>query len=155
MHIFFAIKKLERMMIFFVCLAHNIFGFDFYFIMRGIMLPVYKSNDSQVGSSNLVNINFTRLSSQIKFFDTLNDYQESLAAILSTATVESTILIEKATSQFLCSMNLSNRIYQNLVKEIQGKVLDLIVPYENIKTSDSLNSTPIFFFLPRVNFIAN
>ena len=111
MHIFFAIKKLERMMIFFVCLAHNIFGFDFYFIMRGIMLPVYKSNDSQVGSSNLVNINFTRLSSQIKFFDTLNDYQESLAAILSTATVESTILIEKATSQFLCSINLSNRIY--------------------------------------------
>ena len=95
-----------------MCLADNMFGFDFYFIMRGIILTVYESNDLQVGSSNPVNINFTRLSSQIKFFDTLKYCQQSLAAISSTATVESKILIEKVTVQFLCSMNLnSNRIY--------------------------------------------
>lgn len=82
MHIFYAIKKLERMMIF-LCLAQNMFGFHFYFIMRGIIPPKHKSSDSQVGSSNLVNINFTRLGSQIKFFDTLKYYQQSLAAISS------------------------------------------------------------------------
>ena len=41
-HMGFATKTLERK---FSCLAHNIFGFDFYFIMRGIRLPVGKFKD--------------------------------------------------------------------------------------------------------------
>lgn len=49
---------------FFSCLAHNMFGFDFYFIMRGVKLPVWKFTDLQVGGSNLANINFANLSSQ-------------------------------------------------------------------------------------------
>ena len=99
--------------------------------MRGISLPVWKSKDLKVGGSNLTNINFANLSSQIKLVDTLKYYQQSLDGLSSTATVEEKISI---------------KIWQCLNEEIQDKVLDLIaqgkgvIPNENINTFDSLDS---------------
>ena len=56
-------QKVRENQNFFSFLAHNIFGFDFHRILRGIRLHVWKSKDLQVGGSNLTNINFPSLNS--------------------------------------------------------------------------------------------
>ena len=40
------------------CLAHKIFGFNFYFVAKAIRLPVWKTKDLNIGGNNLSNINF-------------------------------------------------------------------------------------------------
>ena len=68
---------------------HNLFGFDFYFILRRIKLPVWKPKElNNVGGNNLTNINFANLSNQIKFIDILKQYQQSLANISATTTAD-------------------------------------------------------------------
>lgn len=84
----FCNQKVRENQDFFLCLAHNIFGFDFYFIMKGTRLPVWKSKDIQVGGPNLTNIIFANLGSQTKLVVTLKHYQQSLDTPSSTATVE-------------------------------------------------------------------
>lgn len=51
--------------------AHNFFGFDFSFVVRGMRLAVWKSKELNVGGCNLTNINFANLGNVIKFIDTV------------------------------------------------------------------------------------
>lgn len=89
MPIIFARKKLEKTRVSFSAWRNNLFGFDFYFILRGIKLPVWKHKElNNVSGSNLMNINFGNLSNQIKFINTLKQFQQSLANISATATAD-------------------------------------------------------------------
>ena len=73
---------------FFSCLAHNFFGFDFYFVLTGIRLPIWKTKELNIGGCNLTNINFDNLGNQIKFIDTVKYYQQTLANFSAKATDE-------------------------------------------------------------------
>ena len=50
-------------------LAHALFGFDIYFLVKGIHLFVWKRNDFNMRGSNLNNAKFASLGNQIKYID--------------------------------------------------------------------------------------
>ena len=69
----------------FVPLIGDVLGFDIYYMVKGYRSSVWGTNDFRMGGTNLVNVNFANISTQIKIIDTLNYYQTSLANISSTA----------------------------------------------------------------------
>ena len=62
-------------------IAHNRFGFDFFFFLKGIRLSVWKTTNLSIGGSNLTQINYANISDQVTFIDTLKHYQQSLAKL--------------------------------------------------------------------------
>ena len=69
-------------------IAHNLFGFDFFFFLKGIRLSVWKTNDVSIGGSNLTNINYANIGEQIKFIDTMKYYQQGLTKLAESMTVD-------------------------------------------------------------------
>ena len=61
--------------------AHNLFKFDFFFVIKGLRLCVWKTNDLNIGGKGLRNISYVNISDQVKFIDTMKFYQESLHEI--------------------------------------------------------------------------
>ena len=54
----------------FKCNAHNFFGFDMYFLLKGIRLSVWETKDINIGGTGLTNTDFASISN-IKFIDTM------------------------------------------------------------------------------------
>ena len=52
------------------CIA-NFFGFDMFFLLKGIQLSVWGMKDLNIRGSGLTNINFASLGSQVKFINTM------------------------------------------------------------------------------------
>ena len=77
MRITFAIIESEKQQI--PCIAHNLFGFDFWFFMKGFSATFWCSKELSVAGTNLTNLNFSSLKSEIKFIDSLKYCQRSLA----------------------------------------------------------------------------
>ena len=46
-------------------IAHNLFGFDFFFFLKGLRLGVWQTTNLSVGGSNLTNINYANIGEQI------------------------------------------------------------------------------------------
>lgn len=67
-------------------IAHDLFGFDFFFLLKGIRFGVWKTINLSVGGSNLTQINFASISDEGKFIDTMKYYQRSLAKIAESMT---------------------------------------------------------------------
>ena len=52
-------------------IADNLFGFDFFFFLKGSRLGVWRTRNISIGGTYLININFGNIIDQIKFIDTL------------------------------------------------------------------------------------
>lgn len=66
--------------------AHNLFRFDFLFMVKGLRAGVCKTRDIVIGGKNPTNISFTHIGSQGQFVDTIKYFQQSLGAIASSLT---------------------------------------------------------------------
>ena len=67
-------------------IAHNLFGFDMFYFIKGCRASAWGSKDLNFGRNNLTNINFGNIGNEIKFIDTLKYYQKSLGELASTLT---------------------------------------------------------------------
>ena len=66
------------------CIAHNLFGFDYCFFMKGYSTTSWCSSQLTAGGTNLTNLNFSNLKGELKFIDSLKYYQRSLAELTSS-----------------------------------------------------------------------
>ena len=46
-------------------IAHNLFGFDFFFFLKGLRLGVWQTTNLSVGDSNWTNIHYANIGEQI------------------------------------------------------------------------------------------
>ena len=53
----------------FSCIAHNFFRFDMFFLIKGIRISVWGTEDVNIGGTGLTNINFPSIGTQVKFID--------------------------------------------------------------------------------------
>ena len=83
-HNFCIVKRRENSQMQFSCIAHNFFGFDMFFLLKGIRLSLWQTQDLNITGSGLSNINFASLSSRVKFIDTMKYYASSLGNFTST-----------------------------------------------------------------------
>ena len=79
-----------------------------------------------MGATNLVNVNYANISSQVKIIDTLKYYQATLANITSTADDTEKGKIKKCIQLFLSKHAYFSNIWSNLNKSDQNKVLDIV-----------------------------
>ena len=85
----------------FFCIAHNFSGFDMFFLLKGIRLSVWGTKNLNICKSELTNINFASLGSQVKFIDAMKYYLSTLGILASTLDDIEKMRIEKLTLQFL------------------------------------------------------
>ena len=136
------------------CIAHNFFGFGMFFLIKGIRLSVWGTKDLNISGSELTNIKFADIGSQVKFIDTMKYFLTSLGKLASTLEDVEKAQVQKLTLRFLNQHSCYSRTWKMLNDQQKRKVLDIIVsgkgviPYEKINSIDSLNIKPengIFF----------
>ena len=64
--------------------AHNLFGFDMFFFIKGYRATAWGTKELNFGRTNLTHINYENTAGEIKFIDTINCYQKNLAELAST-----------------------------------------------------------------------
>ena len=66
--------------------AHNMFSFDFFFVLKDMRLCVWRTKQLSIGGNNLTNNNFVNIENQVKFIHTIKFYQQPPARLAETMT---------------------------------------------------------------------
>ena len=66
--------------------AHNLFRFDFFFLLKGLRSSVWRTRDITIGGKNHTNISFASIGNQIQFLDTIKYFHQSLSGLASSLT---------------------------------------------------------------------
>ena len=135
------------------CIAHNFFRFDMFFLLKGIRLSVWRTDELNIGGNHMVDINYAQIAN-FKFIDSVKYYQTSLAKLSETMSEEEKSRVGQLTQQFLVTHSYFSTVWKALSFNEKTKVIDIVVsgkgviPYEKIKTINSLSITPengVFF----------
>ena len=82
---------------------HTFFGFDVYFLRKGLRATAWNSIYKNIGGTNLTHINFVNIGGETKFIDGLKYYQNNLGQLATTISEEKKFALKKAVEQFLTS----------------------------------------------------
>ena len=135
------------------CIAHNFFKFDMFFLLKGIRLSVWRTDDIHIGGNNMVDINYAQIDN-FKFIDSIKYYQTSLAKLSETMSDQEKSRVAKLVQQFIATHSYFSGIWNDMDFLQKNKVIDIVVsgkgiiPYEKIETIESLSRKPedgVFF----------
>ena len=93
-------------------------------------------------------INFSNITGEIKFIDSLKYYQKSLAELASTLSDEEKISVRKLTEQFFNQHHYFSKVWPYFYSKKKEKVLDIVsegkdvIPYELIINMESVFLIP-------------
>ena len=152
--------KIREYQLFVPLIGHNFLGFDIYYMVKGYRSSVWRTNDFRMGGSNLVNVNFAYISTQIKIIDTLKYYQTSLANISSKANKTEKKSITESVEFFIKQHYYFSNIWTMLNQKDKERILDIIskgkgaLPYEKIVDLNSLEIIPEKEFFEYTEFFS-
>ena len=119
-------------------IAHNLFGFDLYYFIKGFIASAWCSKELKNVENNLTHINFSKIAGEIKFIDSLKYYQKSLTEHARTLSEEEKAAVKKLTDKFFNQHHYFINIWVFLNSEKSEKKLEIvserkgIIPYELI-----------------------
>ena len=128
--------------------AHNLFGFDFFFLLKSIRFSIRKTKDISTGGSNLTNINYANIGEQVKFIDTMKYYQQSLAKLAESMMAGEKGKLKKESKRFIKKHDYFGNIFLSFPKEDQECILDYmcsgkgVIPYKMMNSFVSLEIVP-------------
>ena len=140
------------------CIAHNLFGFDFWFFMKGFSTTSWCSAQLTAGGTNLTNLNFGNLKSELKFIDSLKYYQRSLAELTSSMDLKEIESAKENMTLFLKNPYYFSTIWPFLPATKQTEILKItcegkgVIPYELVTNLDSFFQTPEKDFWLKTDF---
>ena len=129
-------------------IADNLFAFDFFFFLKDLRLGAWKTTNLFIGGKNLTNINFAKISDQVKFIDTVKYFQQSLSALSSSMIDEKKKGIRTECQRFIKNDPKLNKNSFACSEADRELVLDYlfsgkrIIPYEMRQRPDSLDIAP-------------
>lgn len=126
-------------------IAHNLFGFDMYYFIKGYVASVWCSKEKKIGGSNLTHKNFSNITGEIKFIDTLKYYQKSLAELASVLSNEEQQAVEKLTEQVLNQYHYFSEIWPYINADQKEKILEIVSEEEGIITYEFIIGMHSFF----------
>ena len=150
------VTELEKVEI--PCIAHNLFGFDFWYFMKGFSLTSWCTKELSAGGTNLTNLNFANIRGEIKLIDTLKYYQQSLAELTSSMDEKE---IEKARvvmDSFLKKHHYFSSVWLFLPPTKKEKILKItcegkgVIPYEIVTGMNSFFLQPENVFWSKTEF---
>ena len=80
---------------------HNLFRFDFFFLLNGLRSGVWRIIDIKIGGKNPTNINFASIGNQVEFIYTIKYFQQSLSALANSLTDKEKSAISREREIFL------------------------------------------------------
>ena len=128
--------------------AHNLFGFDFFFLLKSIRFSIRETKDISIGGSNLTNINYANIGEQVKFIGTMKYYQQSLAKLAESMTAGEKGKPKEESKRFIEKHDYFGNIFLSLPKEDQEWILNYmcsgkgVIPYEMMHSFVSLEIVP-------------
>ena len=142
--------------------AHNLFRFNFFFLLRGLRVGIWKTRDINIGGKKPTNINFENIGNKVIFIDTIRYFQQSLGNLATSLIDYEKLAIRTECEKFIKKDEILSKTFNLCTKEDQEWVLSYLstgkgtIPYEMIKIYDSLDISPEDgnFFLPH-NFYSN
>ena len=108
----------------------------------------------------MTHINFSNITGEKKFIDSLKYYQKSLAELASTLSDEEKTAVKKLTEQFFNQRYYFSSVWPYLNSKKKEKVLDIVsegkgvIPYELIKGMESFFLTPENEFWEKTEFFS-
>ena len=117
-------------------IAHNLFRFDFFFLLKGLRAGVWRTRDLIIGGKNPTDINLANIGNQIQFLDTIKYFQQSLGALANSLTDQEKSAISRECEKFIKSNPKSSKKYLWYTEEEQKCTLDYVstgkdtIPYE-------------------------
>ena len=130
-------------------------------MVKGYRSVCWGTKDFNMGGTNLTNVNFANIGSQVKIIDTLKYYQTTLANITSTADEIEKSQIKETVQNFLLKHAYFLKIWPDIEETDNDKILDIIsdgkgaLPYEKIIDINSLQITPENVFFDHTEFFSN
>ena len=135
--------------------THNLFRFDFFFLMKRLRSGIWRTRDITIGRKNPTSINFASIENQIQFINTIKYFQQSLSGLVSSLTDKERKAIYRECQKFLLSDSVLSKRFLLCTKDEEKWVLDYLssgkgtITYELISDFDSVNMVPDKeFFLP-------
>ena len=154
MRILFATKG-ERKLFEKPAVAHNLFRFDFFFLLKGLRSGVWRTKDVTIEGKNPTNIYFASIGNQVQFLDTIKYFQQSLSGLASKLMNKEREAIYREREKFLLPDSIPSKRFRLCTKDEKKWVLDYLsfgkgtIPHELITDFDSLNIVPDKgFYLP-------
>lgn len=128
--------------------AHNLFRFYFFFLMKGLRASFWRTKDILIEGKNPTDINFTTIGNQVRFIDSIKYFQQSLGGLASSLTSSEKTEIRKQYHSFLLKLPKLYLKFLRLNQEDQYWILEYLstgkgaIPYQMITDSDSLRISP-------------
>ena len=144
-----------------IVIAHNLFGFDFFFFLKGVRLSVWKTKNLSIGGSNLTQINYANISERVKFTDTMKYYQQSLAKLVEIMADQEEERIKNQSKKFIEKHEYFGKVFKYLLKTDQEWILEYmssgkgVIPYETMNSFESLNIVPTAEFFTIEDFYSS
>ena len=142
-------------------IGHNFLGFDIFYMVKGYRSVCWGTKDFNMGGTNLTNVNFANIGSQVKIIDTLKYYQTTLTNITSTTDEIEKSQIKKTVQNFLLKHTYFSKHWPDINETDNDKILDIIsedkgaLPYEKIIDINSLQISPENAFFDHTEFFSN
>ena len=136
-------------------IAHNLFQFDFFFLLNSLRSGVWRTKDISIIGKNPSDINFASIRKQIQFVNTIKYFQQSLDTLANSLTEKETNAISRECEKILRNDPIfSGRFLRCSEKKWVLNYLSSgkgTIPNELITEYDSLGIIPEnfgdFFFL--------
>ena len=135
--------------------AHNLFSFDFFFVVKGRCLA---NKTAEHCGNNLTNFQYANIGCQVKFIDTIKYYQQSLSSLAKNANETEKINIRQSCRKFIEKNETYSPVFNSLLKENKNWVLDYfcegkgVISYEKIKIFDNLDCVSEGEFFTKTEF---
>ena len=136
-------------------IAHNLFGLDFFYVVKGIRICVSRTKQLNIGSWNLTNFQYANISSQVKFIDTIRYYQQSLSKSIHQTKKRH---IQSSCKKIYRKNPTYSANFLSLSDENKEWILEFlsrgkgVIPYEKIKLHEDLNCVPEGEFFNKSEF---
>ena len=124
--------------------------------MKGLRAGVWRTKDLNIGGKNPTDTSFANIGNQIRFFDMIKYFQQSLGALTNSLSDQEKSAISKECKQLIKSDPKSAKKYLSCAEEDQKLILNYLstgkgtILYKMITRYDSLDIAPKIgqFFLP-------
>ena len=141
--------------------THNLFSFDFFFVVKGIRLSVWPTKQLNIGGNNLTNVQYANIGRQVRFIDTITYYQQSLSSLAKNTNETENINIRQPCRKLIEKNEPYSLVFNSLSEENKNWVLDYlcgtngVISYEKIKTFDDFDCVPESEFFTKMEFYSS
>ena len=77
----------------FIIFAHNCFGVNMFFLLKGFRATAWNTKDIIIGETNLANATFANIVGEAKFIDTLKYYQKRFKQLAANLSVDEKLTV--------------------------------------------------------------